>query len=62
MSKLLEQTEQARIALEKAAEDNFGYVGSDKHAVKCLEECSLLERQLKHNNPEEWAMYCQKHY
>jgi hypothetical protein len=59
---LLEQTIEARKKLQDAIDWNFGYVGNDKQANKCLEECSYLESRLKKEQPDEYDKYAARYY
>ena len=62
MNELLEQTVNAKNRLSKAIDWNFGYVGNDPNANKCLEELAYLEAKLKKEQPDEYQKYINANY
>lgn len=61
-SDLLKKTEATREALEKMAENNFGYCDDNPETEKLLNTLRALESSLKENSPLEYEQYAEKWY
>ena len=62
MKTILEQLNEAVDKLDEAIDWNFGHVGNDPRANKCLEKVEELQIKLKESNKEIYNNFIKENY